>query len=171
MDIEHAVREIQAAAGRVDEALAGVEAARQTLQCEALRALVEVNADEDRLCDLIRRLYWDVPGLPVKTLEAAVGPPARVRELAGPGPMVGACEDCGVELHASSRTQLATGLTCCKPCEKQRRAAERAAELAADAERRAAASRSRAEWYDDEGEDSAWPAEWHDRFDDLRSSW
>lgn len=121
MDIDEAITQVRNAAAGVDEALAAVTAAKHALNRAALAALVAVDGDEEQERALVRRLYWDVPELAVKSLEAVVGTAARVRELAGPGPRLGSCEDCGTELHATSRTQLAAGVTCCEPCQQQRR--------------------------------------------------
>ena len=123
MDVQLAVSAVRAATARVEEALEGVAVAKQALQHAALKALVEVDGDATRERELIRLLYWDVPLLPVKTIEAAVGTAARVRELAGPGPVLATCEGCGAELRATSRTQLAAGLAQCRPCERRRQEA------------------------------------------------
>lgn len=156
MDIDQAVEKVRSAAARVEHALADVEAAKQTLQREALKALVSLEGDKGREQALISRLYWDVRELPVKTLEAAAGTPARVRQLAGPGPVVGRCEDCDIEMRATSRTQLAGGATVCKPCEKKRRDAAEAAR-----------------WRPWHGEvpDGPVPADWYDALDAPDLGW
>lgn len=156
MDIDEAVDTVRSAAARVERALADVEAAKQTLQREALKALVGFDGDDGGEQVLISRLYWDVPELPVKTLEAAVGTLARVRQLAGPGPVVGRCDDCDLELRATSRTQLTSGATTCKPCEKKRREA-------ADAER----------WrpWRDDVPDGPVPPDWYDGLDTPDFGW
>jgi hypothetical protein len=112
--------------------------------------------------EVVRQLYWDVPELPVKTLEAAVGSPKRVRELAGPGPLLGDCSDCGVEVRATSRTQLADGTSTCKPCTRERQEAERARRQAAWAR---AGEPGPLDWQDELGwcEEPGW---YDDDFDD-----
>lgn len=125
MDTEDALARIHAAAARVDQSLDAVTAAQQALQREALRALLAADGDEDRQRALVRALYWEVPALPVKTLEAAVGTAAQVREVAAPGPLVGPCQDCGQQQPATSRTQRAKRPWRCGACEEERRRVER----------------------------------------------
>lgn len=120
MDIDEAITQVRNAAAGVDEALAAVTAAKHALNRAALAAFLAADGDEEHERALVRRLYWDVPEVAVKTLEAVVGSAARVRELAGPGPRLGSCEDCGTVLHATSRTQLAAGASRCEPCDKRR---------------------------------------------------
>jgi hypothetical protein len=119
MDIEEAIAKVRAAAGCVDDALEAVADAKQDLQRAAIVALLEVEGGEDAERELVRRLYWEVRELPVKTLEAVVGPAGRVRELAGPGPALAPCPDCQVERLAASRTELASPPHRCKSCEQR----------------------------------------------------
>jgi hypothetical protein len=100
-----------------------VEEARLALHRAALRALIGVAGDADRERTLVRSLYWDVPELPVKTIEVVVGGPAEVRARAGPGPLLGRGDMGDVEGHATSRTHLATGTPRCKPCDRKRKPA------------------------------------------------
>jgi hypothetical protein len=120
MNVEQATHRVRAAAARVDEALEAVAAAKQALHREALKALVAVDGDEVQR-DLVHRLYWDVPELPVKTLAAVIGSAARVRQLATPGPLLGACDVCGAEVRATSRSHLDRRFARCKPCEPKPR--------------------------------------------------
>jgi hypothetical protein len=120
MQTEEPIDVIRAAARRVETSVAAVAEAKEALQRQALRALVNLDGDEQER-ELVRTLYWQVLELPVKTLEVAVGSRARMRELAGPGPVLGTCDECGVEVQASSRTQLAAGSPRCKPCEAKPR--------------------------------------------------
>jgi hypothetical protein len=121
MDIEEAIAKVRAAAGCVDDALDAVTYAKQDLQRAAIVALLEVEGDEDAERELVRRLYWEVRELPVKTLEVVVGPAGRVRELAGPGPALAPCPDCQAERRAASRTELSSPPHRCKPCEQRLR--------------------------------------------------
>lgn len=123
MDIDDAIRTVRAAATALEEAHEQVAAAQQTLQRDALRAVIDADGDEE-VRELVRRLYWEMPDLPVKTLEAVIGPARRVRELAAPGPALGPCADCGTELHATSRTNLAQGQDTCHPCTRERKRVE-----------------------------------------------
>lgn len=165
MGIEQTIAGVRAAATRVDEALEGVAAAKQALWHEALKALVRRDGDGWER-DLVRRLYWDVPQLPVKTLEAAVGTAARVRELAGPGPVLGTCDDCDTELRATSRTQLASGSTCCTSCEQKRRKASRSPQ-AGDWDTDIPGPEIPPEWYEEPG-DGAAPPQSYDQVASLR---
>lgn len=125
MDTAQALTNVRAAADRLEAALAAVTTAQQDLQREALLALLAADGDHERQRAVVRALYWDVPALPVKTLEAAIGTARQVRELAAPGPLVGTCEGCGAEILATSRTQAAQGADRCGPCETERRRLER----------------------------------------------
>lgn len=125
MDTVQALTNVRAAADRLDEALAAVTTAQQDLQREALLALLAAEDDHERQRTVVRALYWDLPALPVKTLEAAIGTARQVRELAAPGPLIGSCEGCGGEILATSRTQAAQGADRCGPCETERRRLER----------------------------------------------
>jgi hypothetical protein len=116
MDIEHALSQVQAAHARVDESQEALAAAKQALQRTALQALLAVDGDDGRQRDLVRRLYWEVPAVPVNAIEVVVGSAARVRKLARPGPLVGACDVCGADVQATTRTQLAKGHARCPGC-------------------------------------------------------
>lgn len=160
MDIEHALTRVRTAAAQIDESLAAVTAARQALQREALRALMAFDGDDERHRDLVRALYWEVPALPAKTLEAVVGgTAAEMRALAAPGPLVGSCDGCGAELRATSRTQLAKPPDECPNCEKERRRRER--------------EHRQQGWYEDDH--PAPPPDWFmvldDDLDELPSDW
>lgn len=73
MDMDRAVSEMRHAEEDVKRAFAAVEDAKQTLQRAAVRLLLDRSDDEDAIRELIRRLYWEVPQVPVKALEVAVG--------------------------------------------------------------------------------------------------
>jgi hypothetical protein len=123
MDIEQAITGVHAAVARVDAAQEAVAAAKDILQREALRALVAAE-DDDTTRELVRRLYWEVPELPTKTIEAVLGTRTRVFKLAGPGPVIGACDDCGTDIRATSRTHRNSGASVCEGCLDVRRKAE-----------------------------------------------
>jgi hypothetical protein len=89
MDTEPLIREVRDAADRVAASREAVEEARRALHRAALRALIAVEGDADRERALVRTLYWDVPELPVRTIEVVVGGPAAVRARAGTGPRPG----------------------------------------------------------------------------------
>lgn len=121
MDIEALIRDVRDAAGEVDACIQAVEDARRSLHRSALKALMAVSGDRERERALVAALYWEVRAVPVKTLEAVVGSAAQVRALAGPGPLLGDCDVCATPVHATSRSNLATGVARCKPCEARRR--------------------------------------------------
>lgn len=123
MDIDQAITTVRAAVGRLDEATEAVAAAKEALQREALRVLVAAE-DEAEARQVLHRLYWDVPEVPIKTLEAVAGSSTRVYKLVGPGPVVARCEDCAADIRAKSRTHAARGVTVCDDCLEVRRKAE-----------------------------------------------
>jgi hypothetical protein len=116
MNIDQALRNVQQARERVDESQEALAAARHALQRTALQALLSVDGDDDRQRELVRQLYWEVPDMPVNAIDVVVGGAGRVRKLAGPGPLLGACDVCGADVHAGSRTQLAHGHARCPGC-------------------------------------------------------
>lgn len=123
MDTEVLIEDVREAADVVDAALEAVEEARRALHRAALRALVAVDGDDERERQLVRTLYWDVPAVPVKTMEAVIGSAKQVRDLAAPGPLLGRCDGCEAEVFATSRTHRDTGPVRCKPCERKHRPA------------------------------------------------
>lgn len=164
MDTPQALTNVRAAVDRLDEALAAVTTAQQDLQREALLALLAADGDHERQRAVVRALYWDVPALPVKTIEAAIGTARQVRELAAPGPLVGTCEGCGAEILATSRTQAAQGADRCGPCESEHRRLER--------------QRQEAQWRRETDEprgpgdrDADGFLPWDDFLDELRRGW
>jgi hypothetical protein len=126
MDINQALTNVRAAAIRVEEAARSVASAKEELHRLALQALVTADDEAERHA-LVHGLYWEVRDLPVKTIEAVVGPRARVLEIVGPGPSLGTCTGCATELFATSRTDLTSGRQRCGACEREARRAERAA--------------------------------------------
>jgi 3'-phosphoadenosine 5'-phosphosulfate (PAPS) 3'-phosphatase len=160
MDITTAVAQVRQAAADVEQAVEAVDRAREALQRAALRALVDAG-DDAAMRELLHQLYWNVPELPVKTLEAVVGGGARVRQLAGPGPVIGACTDCDTAIHASSRTHMTTRPTCCTSCKSARERARRA---------QAMRSINGGPW-DDDGSPGPVPAEWYDTLEPPDEDW
>jgi hypothetical protein len=161
MDIDQAIDRIHAATAGLAHAQAAVEAAKQTLHREALRALIDADGDEAHQQALAHRLYWDVPELPVRTLEAVLGSGTAVRRIAGPGPVLGACSGCGAELRATSRSERASGAARCSPCDAAHQAewARRLAEQHREDVRHSAGLRA---WEDDHpgwGERTDWDDE------------
>lgn len=150
--VETAVERVLAQVRRLHRAREEVAAAQTALQREALSVLVAGDGDVEYERELVRALYWRVPDLPVRTLEAIAGTATRVRQLAAPGPLLGECEECGEELRATSRSGLAHPSKHCPPCTRKLR----------EKERQAAYERStRAALYEDE-----WPWDGHDGFFD-----
>lgn len=129
MNVTDALASVRAASERVESAAAEVADAKQDLHRATLRALLDAETDRDAMAALVSHLYWEVPEVQVKTLEVGVGSKARLKELAGPGPVRGTCKGCGCELRATSRTNLAARYpaTRCTACEWRRQEEREAA--------------------------------------------
>lgn len=79
---------IHAAAQRVAHARAALDAAQKALASEVFATLAHLDGDAER--ELVSYLYWHVPSLATTFLTAAVGgSQARMRQLAGRGPVRG----------------------------------------------------------------------------------
>jgi hypothetical protein len=161
MDIAQTLTELEAAVRDVEAAEAALAEGKQRLHRTALRALVTADAETD-LQQLVSRLYWEVPALSVRSIGAAVGGDASARALAGPGPAIPPCADCGSERKAASRTQRSNPPVRCDGCEEARRAAEAEAWQREYAEQ---GRRARAE-----EEQRAWHTHLWDAHPDLRDA-
>ncbi|MGI8875040.1 MAG: hypothetical protein ACR2KP_12070 [Egibacteraceae bacterium] len=80
MDIAQTLTELETAVRDVEAAEAALAEGKQRLHRTALRALVAAEVETD-LQQLVSRLYWEVPALPVRSIGAAVAE-ARQREYA-----------------------------------------------------------------------------------------
>lgn len=67
-------------------------------------ALAVLGETESRA--VIRHAYWWLPGVPTATLRRVVGSDARLRRMAGRGPVIGACRECGRVMRARGRDVL-----------------------------------------------------------------
>ena len=118
MNVDEAFASIAQAHAAFRDAQLQIEITKSALHTTAVTALAAVEPDDQGA--LVHRLYWEMLEIPVKTLQAVVGTNAKVRELAGAGPVVGRCQDCEEELRASTRNEVNSSPQRCKRCEMRR---------------------------------------------------
>lgn len=125
MDLD-AVKAAQARLHRAQESLGDARRALLLVAHQAAQRIAEDGTPDQRM-EAIRYLYWQVPDLNTKEIESVFELPlGRTHEIAGPGPILGRCADCGEVMRARSRTHAAQGTRSGYPDRSRCRACRRA---------------------------------------------
>lgn len=107
MDVTTAIRRLQLHATYTDDDDDGLAVLLVTM-------LDRLGAVEGRA--VIRHAYWRMPDIATSVLRQAVGGDRHLRELAGRGPVIATCSDCGRGIRASDRDAIESAGTCCPVC-------------------------------------------------------
>jgi hypothetical protein len=103
MSIESAIARVDARVRASAEAVAKAQKAATDLSQTVLTEVLALDGDDRQR--LMHYVYWNVEDVPARVFEAVAGGGRRAWELVGAGPCLGACDECGEQVHPGSRTE------------------------------------------------------------------